>query len=109
MGRSANESGWAGYPDYALGIIWREPWFVQLDTANRRTLSCRLFFGLCNNDSQTAYILFDDYKPRPKYHAVKRIAQPQQRIGRMVIFRIVPGMVSARVALELAPYLYDPA
>lgn len=108
-GKPENDSGWYGYPDYALGI-WREEWFVQPDTVlidGRFRVACFLVCAVLTRKPLT--ILFDDYRPRPNYHVVERIARPKKRVGRMAVFELAPGKVSARAALELAPYLYDPA
>lgn len=108
-GRPEDDSGWAGYPDYALGI-WREEWFVQPDTVlidGRFRVACFLVCAVMTRRPLT--ILFDDYKPRSNYRIVERIARPRRRVGRMAIFELKPGKVAARTVIELANYLYDPA
>jgi hypothetical protein len=40
--------------------------------------------------TQPVTVLFDDYRPRPKYHIVEKFSKPDEYVGRMAVFRLEP-------------------
>ena len=52
-------------------------------------------------------VLFDDYTDRFHYHCVEEFIKPTIKIGRMAVFNVRPGMISAADYLLANRYLLD--
>ena len=52
-------------------------------------------------------VLFDDYTDRPHYHCVEEFVKPTLKIGRMAVFHVKPGMITATDYLLFNKYLLD--
>lgn len=93
-GRPKHASEWQKFHRLPMAI-WDEPFFKHPDLVlidGRFRTAC--FITVCLRITRPVRLLFDDYKDRPLYHVVERIAQPIRMIGRMAEFSLQPGMVS---------------
>jgi hypothetical protein len=89
-GRPLDDAGWQRYHRYPLSI-WSEPFFRPPDLVlidGRFRAACLLAVAL--RTTRPVTVLFDDYVNRPAYHAVERVAQPAEIVGRMAEFQLEP-------------------
>ncbi|MEP3847449.1 MAG: hypothetical protein ABJM43_19055 [Paracoccaceae bacterium] len=54
-----------------------------------------------------ARILFDDYYDRKRYHDVESLVKPSNRIGRMAVFDVKPGVVNIGDLPVFLPWFFD--
>lgn len=89
-GRPLDDSHWHLYHRYPLQI-WSVPFFRHPDLIlidGRFRAACLV--AACLRITRPVTVLFDDYADRPAYHVVERMVQPQQTVGRMAEFRLLP-------------------
>lgn len=94
-GRPTGAEHWRKFYRYPTAI-WDEPWFPHPDVVlidGRFRAACLATCAI--RITRPVTVLFDDYKRRKTYHAVEAFAQPVRMQGRMAIFELVPGMLSA--------------
>ncbi len=95
-GRARDESGWRRYHLYP-NEIWDMPYFRHPDVIlidGRFRTACLM--AAMMRITRPVPVLFDDYADRPKYRLVERLVRPEQVIGRMAEFSLVPGMANGR-------------
>ncbi len=94
-GRPRDDSGFRGWPAYALSV-WDRPDFVAPDVVlvdGRFRLACLL--TTLFRTARPVRLLFDDYLPRAEYHEVEALVAPVRMVGRMAVFDLVPTAVPA--------------
>ena len=94
-GRPLDSSDWQKFHLYPTRV-WDEPFFRAPDLMlidGRFRPAC--FVTACLRTTRPLRVLFDDYRDRPQYHGVERLARPARMVGRMAEF-------------EIAPRVYDP-
>lgn len=92
-GMPKDDSKWQKFHRYPMAI-WDEPFFTSPDLVlidGRFRAAC--FISVCLRITRPVRVLFDDYKSRPLYHIVERIARPTRMVGRMADFTLEPGMI----------------
>lgn len=95
---------WSAYPT----AVWHSPGFQQPDLVlidGRFRVACFIACAVFTRAPVT--ILFDDYRDRPRYHYVERFALPVERHGRLAVFRLTPGLVTAEQLLTAVGYFQD--
>lgn len=92
-GRVRDESHWRSFHRYP-NAIWDAPFFRHPDVIlidGRFRAACLMTAML--RITRPVVVLFDDYRDRPRYQLVERLARPNRMIGRMAEFALSPGMV----------------
>ena len=89
-GFPADDSGWARYADYPLGI-WDMEGFIQPDVVlvdGRFRTGCALATAL--RTEKPVQLLVDDYLRRKQYHRIEEFLGKPGIIGRMAEFEVEP-------------------
>lgn len=100
-------SRWKNWPDYSRSVR-RHPEFEQPDLIlvdGRFRVSCFLTSLACCETP--ARLLFDDYGDREQYKICQDILPVSRMVGRMAVFDIVPGLISARELVSRVDYYHD--
>ncbi|WP_245990235.1 hypothetical protein [Tabrizicola piscis] len=107
-GRPSTWQGAGRYHRYALSVWDRpdlgEPDLVLID--GRFRAACLVAVMLRAKRPTT--VLFDDYTPRAYYHAVERLAQREETIGRMARFTVTPGPIPPDMLTQVIGWFADP-
>ncbi|MCC7319559.1 MAG: hypothetical protein IT542_01125 [Rubellimicrobium sp.] len=95
-GAPAGIEAWARFHSYPLSV-WERADFTPPDTVlidGRFRTACFLAVALMTVRPVT--VLWDDYRDRPEYHVVERLAQPVAMHGRMARFDLTPMTMAGR-------------
>lgn len=107
-GHPRDKSGWQRYARYPLGIWERAdvtPDLVLVD--GRFRTGCALAAAL--HAKAPLRLLFDDYVPRPHYHAVEAfLGAPRRIVGRMAEFVVGPLALPAGRLLTIIEMMTRP-
>lgn len=108
-GYPVDDSHWTRYARYPLAVWDRED-FVQPDVVlvdGRFRVGCAMAAALRSDRPVT--VLFDDYVPRRRYHAIERFFGPPARtVGRMAEFHITPMTVEPGHLLTIIDMMTRP-
>ena len=80
------------------------PELVVID--GRFRVAC--FLASCVSTTRPLQILIDDYCDRPNYQVIERFAKPSERVDRMAVFDVEPGMVGPEALLHHLEAFYRP-
>lgn len=108
-GRPQSDAGWRGYPRYAVSV-WDLPDLPHPDLVlidGRFRAAC--LAAVAARITRPVRVLFDDYADRPHYHKVETIARPVRFVGRMAVFDLQPGALSAAAITRILDWFGDPA
>jgi hypothetical protein len=95
------------FPSYALSV-WDRPDFVEPDLVlidGRFRASCLVAVLL--RATRPVTVLFDDFLKRGYYHAVERLAQKEEVVGRMARFTVTPGAIPPDMVTEAIGWFTD--
>jgi hypothetical protein len=104
-GIPSNTDHWQSFHTYPLSV-WQladfeHPDVVLVDGRFRAACFLQVLFAI----SRPVTLLFDDYAPRPGYHAVERFAKPVRMHGRMAEFHLTPmAMQNADLPFVLSQF-----
>jgi hypothetical protein len=107
-GVPADETEWRKFPGYAIDI-WTEDFFEQPDVVlvdGRFRVAC--FLAIAAFTRQNVRVLFDDYNERPHYSVVEKYARLETKVGRMAVFTVPPGAISAADLATNVSCFFDP-
>ncbi|MCH2164108.1 MAG: hypothetical protein MK098_05590 [Marinovum sp.] len=107
-GHPLDDSDWAKYPRYPLGI-WQKGKGIAPDVVlvdGRFRIGCALAAAYLTKKPIT--ILFDDFVPRQTYHKVQEYLGPATLIGRMARFDITPQSFPKEYWLRITQFMYRP-
>lgn len=107
-GHPVDQSEWARFPRYPLGV-WMRADFVPPDVVfvdGRFRVGCALASAYLTEKPIT--LLFDDFVPRTAYHKVQDYLGPATLIGRMARFDITPQPIPKEHWLRLTQFMYRP-
>jgi hypothetical protein len=107
-GRPRNTEGFARYHTYALSVWDRpdlgDPDLVLID--GRFRAAC--LAAVVMRARQPTTVLFDDYVDRTYYHAVEKLAEKEQVVGRMARFTVTPGPIPPEMLTQVIGWFSDP-
>ncbi|ARE40523.1 hypothetical protein RGUI_2382 [Rhodovulum sp. P5] len=92
-GKPVNRKAMENFYRYPLAI-WDAPDFTHPDVIlidGRFRVAC--FCTAVMRIERPTLVLFDDFVVREKYHTVEALAKPVERLERMAVFELEPGMV----------------
>lgn len=95
-GRPESDKRWRSFHTYPLGI-WEADGFEHPDVVlidGRFRVGCLLATAYLIRKPVT--VLFDDYAERPRYGEVERWLEPDEIVGRMAVYRLVPRVFPVR-------------
>lgn len=107
-GHPADDSGWARYPAYPMGV-WQRPVPVAPDVVfvdGRFRIGCTLAAAFLTEKPLT--LLIDDYTTRAAYRRVEAFLGTPETVGRMARFHLAPRLIPKRDWLRITKFMYRP-
>lgn len=94
-GRPLDQAHWPKFHNYPVAI-WDEPFFRHPDVVlidGRFRVACMMTVMV--RAKRPITVLFDDYAEREPYHIVEEKLTPREIVGRMAVFDVTPGLITA--------------